>query len=70
MICIIRALGNLDYRHASMPHPQGTIKVDLTKTKNNGIQGIITLHPGLNGTFVWNDKTIVLHEGLQKIFSE
>ena len=30
----------------------------------------IALPPGLSGTFVWNNKTIVLHEGSQEILIE
>lgn len=69
-VIIEPALGNLDYIRVTIPHPQGTLKVDLAKTTNRGLRGSIVLPPGLSGTIVWNNKTIKLHEGLQEILIE
>ena len=60
-------LGNLEWIEGAMPHKLGEIKVNLKKTKNNGISGTISLPKGLNGTFVWNGEKTVLHSGENKI---
>jgi alpha-L-rhamnosidase len=43
-------LGRLEWARAKMPHPSGTIAVDLRKNPA-GLAGSITLPPGLRGTF-------------------
>jgi hypothetical protein len=63
-------LGNLSEINISMPHPQGTLSVDLAKINHSGIRGNITLPAGISGTFIWKNETIELREGLQKILIE
>ncbi|RPH99371.1 MAG: alpha-L-rhamnosidase [Calditrichaeota bacterium] len=59
-VAIRPALGKLTWVKASMPHPLGEIKVELKRKGVSGIEGQITLPPGLNGTFIWNDQEINL----------
>lgn len=56
----------LDWFNAAMPHPNGEIKVELTK-KRNKVKGTISLPKGATGIFKWNGKEIPLKEGMQKI---
>jgi hypothetical protein len=66
-VCIEPALGMLTFIKASYPHYLGDISVDLKKTAKNGIEGTVKLPEGLNGVFRFNNKTIHLTEGIQKI---
>lgn len=61
------SFGNLTIINASMPHPFGQIKVNLTKKENGIISGTISLPIGLSGRFLWNNKTINLKSGDQLI---
>jgi len=60
-------LGNLEWIEGSMPHPKGIIKVKFSETKTGGITGEVVLPKGLNGTFVFKDKTANLKEGTNQI---
>ncbi|MEO8819979.1 MAG: alpha-L-rhamnosidase N-terminal domain-containing protein [Ginsengibacter sp.] len=60
------ALGELKSVKGTMPVPDGTITVMLTR-KNNGVTGEIILPEKLTGTFVWKGKEIALHGGSQQI---
>ena len=62
-VSIEPSLGALKYIKASYPHRLGSIKVNLKKTKNNGIEGTVELPKGLTGVFRYNDKVISLNEG-------
>jgi alpha-L-rhamnosidase len=61
------ALGELTTVNGSMPHPLGNIVVSLKRKGPGGIEGVVTLPAGLNGSFVWKTKTITLKSGLQNI---
>ena len=66
-VTIEPAMGALHYVKASMPHPNGTIAVEFTKSKNNGVDATIELPSKVKGVFIWNGKTFMLHSGAQKI---
>lgn len=66
-VLIKPAPGTLRFIKATYPHPKGDIMVDLTRKGELGIEGNIIIPQGLSGTFVWNDKTIELNPGKQKI---
>lgn len=53
--------GPLKEIHSRTPHPSGVIGIDLTFT--NGVQGKVTLPPGLTGTFVWDGNSQPLAPG-------
>ena len=59
-------LGYLKHVQGVVPHPAGEIKVALTRA-GNGIQGEITLPPGLGGEFLWQGKVIPLRPGTQTV---
>jgi len=59
-------LGCLKHVQGVVPHPAGEIKVALTRA-GNGIQGEITLPPGLGGEFLWQGKVIPLRPGTQTV---
>ena len=59
-------MGSLNFITGEMPHPKGTIKVNLKKA-NKGITGEVTIPAGLSGSFVWGGNTITLREGKQEI---
>ena len=59
-------LGYLTHVQGAVPHPAGEIKVALTRA-GNGIQGEITLPPGLGGEFLWQGKVIPLRPGTQTV---
>jgi hypothetical protein len=66
-VLIKPALGELKEVSASMPHPNGFIKVMLKRNSSSGIEGTVDLPEGLNGKFVWNNKEMTLKAGNQKI---
>jgi hypothetical protein len=61
------ALGELTEVKGSMPVPDGTITVMLTRKGKNGIEGEISLPENVSGIFIWQGKEIVLHAGKQKV---
>lgn len=60
-------LGPLDEAHGTVPHPLGTISVNLKRKGRDGITGDITLPEGLTGEFVWNNRRIPLKGGKQVV---
>lgn len=60
------SLGPLDELKASMPHPQGTIAVDLTR-QGGGLTGTVSVPADISGTFTWNGTSIRLTGGEQPI---
>jgi hypothetical protein len=56
-------LGDLKWIKGTMPHPSGTIALDLKRRAESGIQGTIHLPNTLSGEFTWNGKTVPLTPG-------
>jgi hypothetical protein len=50
-----------------MPHPKGTIRVDLEKEGDDGLTGTVTLPKGLSGTFEWEGETTSITGGTQQV---
>jgi hypothetical protein len=61
------ALGELTEAKGSIPHPEGTLSVNVKKSKNNGVEAEISLPGKVSGQFIWMGKTVELHPGFQKI---
>ena len=61
-------LGYLTHVRGIVPHPAGDIVVDLTRA-GDGIEGEVTLPPGLTGQFIWRGRAIPLHSGRQTVKS-
>lgn len=61
------ALGELTEVNGSMPVPNGTITVMLTRKNKNGIEAEISLPENTSGRFIWQGKEILLHGGKQRI---
>lgn len=61
------SFGKLGNIKIDIPHPDGKLTIDLTKQNNDNLQGIIVLPKGIKGYFSWNEKTIELIEGENKI---
>jgi len=59
-------LGSLSWARGMLPHPSGTIEVELHR-ENGNLRGHITLPPALSGTFVWAGQTVPLHAGRQEV---
>jgi hypothetical protein len=64
---IAPALGPLNRVEAEMPHPDGTIRVDLERQGETGLTGTVALPDGLTGTFEWRGQRISLDGGTQSI---
>jgi len=64
---IAPALGPLAWVEATMPHPDGTIRVDLERRGKNGVTGTVALPEGLTGTVEWRGDTVSLDGGTQRI---
>lgn len=64
---IAPALGALTWVEGRMPHPLGEIRVALRRKGVEGVEGEITLPPGLTGTFVWKGREVPLRSGAQTI---
>jgi len=61
------ALGDLKHIDASMPHPAGMIELQLERKGKNGIKGFVVLPEGLHGTFIWEQRELLLTSGRQEI---
>jgi hypothetical protein len=59
-------LGYLTHVQGTVPHPAGDIKVAFTRM-GKGIEGEVTLPPGLSGNFLWQGRGLPLHPGRQPI---
>ena len=62
--------GNLRFIRASIPHPAGTVSVDLTFTKKGSVKGNVTLPPGTEGVFVWDGQNLPVGPGRQKVIMD
>ena len=63
-VTIAPHLGTLKRVSSAVPHAKGMIEADYERT-SDGVKAQITLPPGLVGDFVWQGKTVALHEGKQ-----
>ena len=66
-VAITPHLGPLKEVNASMPHPDGEIKVHLRRVGNSGLAATVQLPPRLSGYFLWNGRRLSLHPGIQKL---
>jgi hypothetical protein len=64
---IAPALGELKRASGSMPTPAGEIAVDFLRRGGSGLNGHITLPPGVRGTFVWNGRVSPLKPGANQV---
>jgi hypothetical protein len=60
-------LGPLQRVEGRVPHPAGTIFVQLTRTQGGGLRGEVTLPQGLHGVFVWGGKELAMQPGRQAV---
>lgn len=67
-VIISPALGKLKEASGSVPSPKGEIKVSYKKGKK--LTAVIELPQGLEGTFVYNNKTYSLKPGKQSLSAE
>jgi alpha-L-rhamnosidase len=58
-------LGTLQHAKGSMPHPDGTIDVELVRNGENGLTATVTLPTDLTGVFEWNGERRELRGGRQ-----
>lgn len=63
---IAPTFGVLKHIKGSMPHPHGTIMVDLRGSKE-GIKGSVQLPENVTGVFKWEGHVIELIGGIQEI---
>lgn len=64
---IAPALGELKHATGRIPHPLRDIDIDFERVGATGVRGVITLSPGLAGTFEWGGKYIPLRAGRQEV---
>src|SRR5262245_40814119 len=64
---ITPALGALRRAEGRVPHPRGDIDVSLERVGTSGLRGVVTLPPGLTGTFEWEGSRVSLRPGRQPI---
>jgi hypothetical protein len=58
--------GALKHLSATMPHPNGEIKVEYTP-KGGSLEARVGLPAGISGTLLWQGKAYEIHEGTQNI---
>jgi hypothetical protein len=58
--------GALKHVSATMPHPNGEIKVEYT-AKGGSLEARVSLPAGISGTLLWQGKAYEIHEGTQNI---
>ncbi len=61
------AFGELSFINAEMPHPKGSIAVNLSKNSNGTISGIVSIPASTTGIFYWKGKKIHLKGGENSI---
>ncbi|MEL6671240.1 MAG: alpha-L-rhamnosidase C-terminal domain-containing protein [Bacteroidota bacterium] len=61
-------LGKLKEVKAHMPHPQGTIRVELYRRGKKGISGYVELPQGVTGEFSYRGYRKTLKAGRQRVF--
>ncbi len=66
-VVIAPNFGYLNVIDVEFPHPQGMIKMHLTKSKKGKVSGEIVLPENLKGTFIFDNQKVVLHGGSQMI---
>ncbi|MBC2839329.1 alpha-L-rhamnosidase C-terminal domain-containing protein [Robiginitalea sp. SC105] len=66
-VAIRPSLGDLEAVAGEIPHPAGFIKTELKKSANGGLNGSITLPPGITGTLYWNQAELALRPGANDI---
>jgi len=59
-------LGVLSSLDVATPHPRGLIEARYVQSADR-LKAALRLPPGLHGIFVWKDRTIVLHPGMNEI---
>jgi hypothetical protein len=59
-------LGALKHLEATLPHPQGEIRVAYER-HGDGLTADVVLPANLTGTFYWGDKRVELHGGSQHL---
>jgi hypothetical protein len=62
-VMVAPALGTLKRASGRIPHPNGTIAVQLRRVGSGGVQGLVDLPRGTAGTFVWNGTATPLKPG-------
>lgn len=50
-----------------MPHPDGDIEVQFSKSGETGLTGTVILPQKTSGALEWNGKTVALRGGKQEI---
>jgi len=58
-------LGSLTFANGKIPHPQGTIEVNIKKTGTSGMEAIVILPDKVSGVFIWKGEKIKLSAGRQ-----
>ena len=61
------SLGELSRVSGRMPHPAGEIRVSVDRTAGGGCRAVVSLPPGIHGSFVWDGRPIVLEPGENRI---
>ena len=57
------SLCSLKEMNASIPHPHGTIELDIKKKDQGGIEGFVKLPPDTPGQIIWEEEIIPLKGG-------
>jgi alpha-L-rhamnosidase len=60
-------LGTLHHLSASVPSPNGEIRVEYTRAGSGGVEATIQLPSDVAGDLIWNGKIYKLHLGEQKL---
>jgi hypothetical protein len=66
-VTVAPALGRLKHASGRVPHPNGTIAVQLRRVGTHGLQGVVDLPHGTAGTFVWKGSEMPLKAGRNAI---
>jgi alpha-L-rhamnosidase len=59
-------LGSLKHVSAAVPCPKGMIEAEYTVERST-VRALINLPASLSGEFLWNGKSMKLHEGKQEL---
>jgi hypothetical protein len=65
-VIITPQLGPLTWLRGELPHPRGTLAVDLA-AEGQRLTGTIALPPGVTGVVMWRGARQQLNDGVQTI---
>jgi hypothetical protein len=69
-VLVAPALGEMRWARGEVPHPRGSIKVEVRRVGKGGVEANIDLPQAVEGEFRWNERAVPLHPGANQVRCE